>query len=56
MDVFSYGIVVLEMVTGKCPSRSVPDVDDGGEADHKRLVMWVRKMMNRVAANTSSLE
>ena len=38
VDVFSYGIVVLEMVTGKCPSRSVSDVDDGGEADHKRLV------------------
>ena len=56
VDIFSYGIVVLEMVTGKCPSRSVSDVDDGGEADHKRLVMWVREMMNRMAANTSSLE
>ena len=56
VDVFSYRIVVLEMVTEKCPSRSVPDVDDGGEADHKRLVTWVREMMNRVAANTSSLE
>ena len=56
VDVFSYGIVVLEMVTGKCPSRSVPDVDEGGEADHKRLVTWVREMLNRVAANTSSLE
>ena len=56
VDVFSYGIVVLEMVTGKCPSRSVSDVDDGGEAKHKWLVTWVRETMNRVAANTSSLE
>ena len=56
VDVFSYGIVVLEMVTGKCPSRSVLDIDDGGEAKHKWLVTWVREIMNRVAANTSSLE
>ncbi|KAL4649554.1 hypothetical protein ACB092_01G021800 [Castanea dentata] len=56
VDVFSYGIVVLEMVTGKCPSRSVLDVDDGGEAEHKRLVTRVREIMNRVTANTSSLE
>ncbi|KAL4649555.1 hypothetical protein ACB092_01G021900 [Castanea dentata] len=56
VDVFSYGIVVLELVTGKCPSRSVLDVDDGGEAKHKRLVTWVREIMNKVAANTCSLE
>ena len=44
VDVFSYGIVVLEMVTGVGPSG------------HKRLVTWVREVMNRVVANTSSLE
>ncbi|XP_050266307.1 putative receptor protein kinase ZmPK1 [Quercus robur] len=44
VDVYSYGIVVLEMVTGV------------GPLGHKRLVTWVREVMNRVAANTSSLE
>uniref|UniRef100_A0A7N2N795 Receptor-like serine/threonine-protein kinase n=1 Tax=Quercus lobata TaxID=97700 RepID=A0A7N2N795_QUELO len=56
VDVYSYGIVVLEMVTGKGPSRSVHAIDDGGEAEHKRLVTWVREKMKKVAANTSFLE
>ena len=56
VDVYSYGIVVLEMVTGKGPSRSVHAMDDGGEAEHKRLVTWVREKMKKVAANTSLLE
>ncbi|XP_030956002.1 putative receptor protein kinase ZmPK1 [Quercus lobata] len=56
VDVYSYGIVVLEMVTGKGPSRSVHAIDDGGEAEHKRLVTWVREKMKKVAANTSLLE
>ena len=57
VDVYSYGIVVLEMVTGMGPSGSVHAIDDGGQAEHKRLVMWVREIMNRAAASTSfSLE
>ena len=56
VDVYSYGIVVLEMVTGKDPSRSVHAIDDGGVAEHKRLVTWVREKMNKAAANTSLLE
>ena len=56
VDVYSYGIVVLEMVTGKDPSRSVHSIDDGGVAEHKRLVTWVREKMNKAAANTSLLE
>ena len=44
VDVYSYGIVVLEMVTGVGPSG------------HKKLVTWVREVMNRVAANSSSLK
>ena len=31
-------------------------MDDGGEAEHKRLVTWVREKMKKVAANTSLLE
>nr|XP_023910563.1 putative receptor protein kinase ZmPK1 [Quercus suber] len=56
VDVYSYGIVVLEIVTGKGPSRSVHGIDDGGEAVHKRLVTWVREKMKKVAAKTSLLE
>ncbi|KAM3758157.1 hypothetical protein ACB098_01G021600 [Castanea mollissima] len=56
VDVYSYGIVMLEMVTGKGPSRSVHALDDGGEAKHKRLVTWVRENMKKAAANISSLE
>ena len=56
VDVYNYGIVVLEMVTGKDPSRSVHAIDDGGVAEHKRLVTWVREKMNKAAANTSLLE
>ncbi|XP_030931774.1 putative receptor protein kinase ZmPK1 [Quercus lobata] len=56
VDVYSYGIVVLEIVTGKGPSRSVHAIDDGGEVEHKRLVTWVRENMKKAAANISSLE
>ena len=56
VDVYKYGIVVLEMVTRKEPSRSVHAIDDGGVAEHKRLVTWVREKMNKAAANTSLLE
>ena len=57
VDVYSYGIVVLEMVTEMGPSGSVHAINDGGQAEHKMLVMWVREIMNKVAANTSlSLE
>ena len=65
VDVYSYGIVVLEMVTGKGPSRSIHAsakerkfhaIDDGGEAEHKRMVTWVREKMNRAISNTSLLE
>ncbi|KAM3710321.1 hypothetical protein ACJW31_01G020400 [Castanea mollissima] len=56
VDVYSYGIVMLEMVIGKGPSRSVHALDDGGEAEHKGLVTWVRENMKKAAANISSLE
>ncbi|KAF3968488.1 hypothetical protein CMV_007641 [Castanea mollissima] len=38
------------------PSRSVHAINDGGEAEHKMLVTWVREKMKKAAANTSSLE
>ncbi|CAL8996299.1 unnamed protein product [Prunus brigantina] len=42
VDVYSYGIVVLEMVTGKNPTMGV-DVIDG---EQRRLIMWVREKVN----------
>ncbi|KAL0017470.1 hypothetical protein SO802_004539 [Lithocarpus litseifolius] len=56
VDVYSYAIVMLEIVTGKGPLRSVHAIDDNGEAKHKRLVTWVREKMKKATANTSSLE
>ncbi|GMY28740.1 isoform 2 of probable receptor-like serine/threonine-protein kinase [Fagus crenata] len=53
------------MVTGKGPSRSIHAsakerkfhaIDDGGEAEHKRMVTWVREKMNKAISNTSLLE
>ena len=49
--------MVLEMVTGKGPSRSVHAIDDGGDVGHKRLVTLVREKMNpMLAANIYSIE
>ncbi|XP_016648024.1 PREDICTED: putative receptor protein kinase ZmPK1 [Prunus mume] len=42
VDVYSYGIVVLEMVTGKNPTMGV-DVIDG---EQRRLILWVREKVN----------
>ena len=54
VDVYGYGIVVLEIMTRKGSSRSVHAIDDGGEAEHKRLVTWGRENMKKEAANISS--
>nr|POE84947.1 receptor-like serine/threonine-protein kinase ale2 [Quercus suber] len=49
--------MVLEIVTGKGPSRSVHAIDDGGDGGHKRLVKLSREKMNpMLAANISSIE
>ncbi|KAG6672019.1 hypothetical protein I3842_16G035500 [Carya illinoinensis] len=56
VDVYSYGIVVLEMVTGKDAAKGVQVIDSGGEPQHKRLVSWVREKKNRVASTKSWLE
>ncbi|KAG2666262.1 hypothetical protein I3760_15G049500 [Carya illinoinensis] len=56
VDVYSYGIVVLEMVTGKGPTKGVHAIDRGGETEPKRLVAWVRENKNEAVAMTSWLE
>ncbi|EEF52338.1 serine-threonine protein kinase, plant-type, putative [Ricinus communis] len=47
VDVYSYGIVVLQMVTGKSPAMDVENVED------KRLVAWVRGKKSGAVANRS---
>uniref|UniRef100_A0A2N9H6E0 Receptor-like serine/threonine-protein kinase n=1 Tax=Fagus sylvatica TaxID=28930 RepID=A0A2N9H6E0_FAGSY len=49
VDVYSYGIVVLEMVTGKGPTRSVHDANEG-------IVTWVREKKNSEVGSTSWIE
>ncbi|XP_040998101.1 putative receptor protein kinase ZmPK1 [Juglans microcarpa x Juglans regia] len=56
VDVYSYGIVVLEMVTGKDAAKGVHDIDNGEQPQHKRLVSWVREKKNRAALTESWLE
>ncbi|KAF5956277.1 hypothetical protein HYC85_003502 [Camellia sinensis] len=46
VDVYSYGIVVLEMITGRSPT-GVRDAVEGEEVEGcERLETWVRKKMN----------
>uniref|UniRef100_A0A2N9GBL1 Receptor-like serine/threonine-protein kinase n=1 Tax=Fagus sylvatica TaxID=28930 RepID=A0A2N9GBL1_FAGSY len=45
VDVYSYGIVLLEMVTGKSPS-GMHISDNGGTREHKRLVTLVRENLD----------
>ncbi|XP_061351053.1 putative receptor protein kinase ZmPK1 [Gastrolobium bilobum] len=42
VDVYSYGIVALEMITGKSPMASI-QIAEGAESHHERLVTWVRE-------------
>ena len=53
--VYSYEIVVLEMVTGKSTIMGVPTID-GVEEKHRRLVTWVRKAKNEEAITTTWIE
>ncbi|KAK3440781.1 hypothetical protein EUGRSUZ_B01047 [Eucalyptus grandis] len=41
VDVYSYGIVVLEMVTGISPTTNVDSLESGGDAKQIRLVPWM---------------
>ncbi|XP_020232520.1 putative receptor protein kinase ZmPK1 [Cajanus cajan] len=50
VDVYSYGIVVLEMITGKSPTTSVQNID-GEETYDGRLVAWVREKSSNTNAS-----
>ncbi|KAL7254818.1 hypothetical protein ACSBR1_009044 [Camellia fascicularis] len=56
VDVYSYGVVVLEMVTGKSPLTNSPSSGNSGEMEQRHLVKWVREKMNDTVAKESWLE
>ncbi|KAF7830586.1 putative receptor protein kinase ZmPK1 [Senna tora] len=45
VDVYSYGIVMLEMITGKSP-MGIHSLENKGETDQRRLVTWVKEKIN----------
>ncbi|AES69563.2 Serine/Threonine kinase, plant-type protein [Medicago truncatula] len=47
VDVYSYGVVVLEMITGKSPTTGI-QIKDKEELYHERLVTWVREKRRKV--------
>ncbi|KAG5543589.1 hypothetical protein RHGRI_016360 [Rhododendron griersonianum] len=57
VDVYSYGMVVLEMVTGKSPmTTGVQGSRNTGEMEQRGLVKWVREKMNGNGENELWLE
>jgi hypothetical protein len=54
VDVYSYGIVVLEMVTGKSQTN-ILTVDGGGVTEQGGMVTWVRDRMKEASARNESL-
>ncbi|KAK7847177.1 putative receptor protein kinase zmpk1 [Quercus suber] len=47
----AWGAVYKGMVTGKGPTRSAHDINEGVEIEHERLVTWVREKKNGEVAN-----
>ncbi|XP_057429142.1 putative receptor protein kinase ZmPK1 [Lotus japonicus] len=56
VDVYSYGIVVLEMITGKSPMTGIIQILEGAEPHHERLVTWVREKKRSGAKGASWVE
>ncbi|OWM80680.1 hypothetical protein CDL15_Pgr006710 [Punica granatum] len=56
VDVYSYGIVLLEMVTGRSPGGGVPDTSAGGETENRGLTSWVKQKMNGEVPTATRIE
>ncbi|XP_031381381.1 putative receptor protein kinase ZmPK1 [Punica granatum] len=46
VDVYNYGIVLLEMVTGRSPGVGVLDTSARGETENRGLTSWVKQKMS----------
>ena len=56
VDVYNYGIVLLEMVTGKNTIMGVHTTNVGVETKNKRLATWVKGKKNGEVATTSWID
>nr|XP_027093143.1 putative receptor protein kinase ZmPK1 isoform X3 [Coffea arabica] len=56
VDVYSYGVVLLEMVTGRSPKMHVQTFGVGGEMVEKTLIEWVREMVKGDSEITSWID
>ncbi|KAF5740642.1 hypothetical protein HS088_TW11G00719 [Tripterygium wilfordii] len=56
VDVYSYGIVVMELVTGKSPATGFNTTESGDGTQHKGMATWVREKMNLAISGSSSIE
>ncbi|XP_057428548.1 putative receptor protein kinase ZmPK1 [Lotus japonicus] len=55
VDVYSYGIVVLEMITGMSSMTGI-QISNGVESHHERLVPWVREKRKNGTEGASWVE
>ncbi|XP_031376861.1 putative receptor protein kinase ZmPK1 [Punica granatum] len=56
VDVYSYGIVLLEMVTGRSPGGGVLDTSTGGETENLGLTSWVKQKMSGEVPTATRIE
>ncbi|KAK8646649.1 hypothetical protein V6N13_120429 [Hibiscus sabdariffa] len=56
VDVYSYGIVVLEMVTGRNATISIPTIETSGEIWHQKLEALVKVKKNGAGATSCWVE
>ncbi|KAF7847356.1 hypothetical protein BT93_L3056 [Corymbia citriodora subsp. variegata] len=56
VDVYSYGIVMLEVATGISPMTSVHSLESRGDAKQIQLVPWARNKVNELGRTGSRLE
>ena len=57
VDVYSYGVVMLQMATGKSPTDGVQDINShAGEMGQRTLIKWIREKANTSAMVESWIE